>query len=149
MKTNTKMRTNQTLTILLNSSKDVPLRRVKRWGFDLRELLNDPIGHDQFTKFLEKEYSGENLKWVSYSWKSWWFLNYTSTIEIWIISGSGNQFSRWRNCHNPKCVKRWIIYGKSFWVRMHHARWMLTQNRWNWHVKQCMRLEDQIGGALT
>lgn len=45
-----------------NSSKDVPLRRVKRWGFDLRELLNDPIGHDQFTKFLEKEYSGENLK---------------------------------------------------------------------------------------
>lgn len=47
-----------------NSSKDVPLRRVKRWGFDLRELLNDPIGHDQFTKFLEKEYSGENLKWV-------------------------------------------------------------------------------------
>lgn len=44
------------------SSKDVPLRRVKRWGFDLRELLNDPVGHDQFTKFLEKEYSGENLK---------------------------------------------------------------------------------------
>lgn len=47
-----------------NSSKDVPLRRVKRWGFDLRELLNDPIGHEQFTKFLEKEYSGENLKYV-------------------------------------------------------------------------------------
>ncbi|XP_055323350.1 regulator of G-protein signaling 7 isoform X1 [Sitodiplosis mosellana] len=48
------------------SSKDVPLRRVKRWGFDLRELLNDPIGHEQFTKFLEKEYSGENLKfWES------------------------------------------------------------------------------------
>lgn len=44
------------------SSKDVPLRRVKRWGFDLRELLNDPVGHDQFTKFLEKEYSSENLK---------------------------------------------------------------------------------------
>ena len=44
------------------SSKDVPLRRVKRWGFDLRELLNDPVGRDQFSKFLEKEYSGENLK---------------------------------------------------------------------------------------
>lgn len=43
-------------------SKDVPLRRVKRWGFDLRELLNDPVGREQFTKFLEKEYSGENLK---------------------------------------------------------------------------------------
>lgn len=50
------------LTPLKHSSKDVPLRRVKRWGFDLRELLIDPIGHDQFIKFLEKEYSGENLK---------------------------------------------------------------------------------------
>lgn len=44
------------------SSRDVPLRRVKRWGFDLRELLNDPVGREQFTRFLEKEYSGENLK---------------------------------------------------------------------------------------
>ncbi|XP_064555748.1 regulator of G-protein signaling 7 isoform X2 [Drosophila montana] len=49
-----------------NSSKDVPVRRVKRWAFSLRELLNDAIGRDQFTKFLEKEYSGENLKfWES------------------------------------------------------------------------------------
>ena len=40
------------------------MRRVKRWGFDLRELLNDPVGREQFTKFLEKEYSGENLKFV-------------------------------------------------------------------------------------
>lgn len=42
------------------------MRRVKRWGFDLRELLADPIGHEQFKKFLEKEYSGENLKCVWY-----------------------------------------------------------------------------------
>ncbi|XP_037934858.1 regulator of G-protein signaling 7 [Teleopsis dalmanni] len=48
------------------NTKEVPLRRVKRWGFSLRELLNDPIGREQFTKFLEKEYSGENLKfWES------------------------------------------------------------------------------------
>ncbi|XP_055915047.1 regulator of G-protein signaling 7 [Eupeodes corollae] len=47
-------------------TKEVPLRRVKRWAFSLRELLNDPIGREQFTKFLEKEYSGENLKfWES------------------------------------------------------------------------------------
>lgn len=38
------------------------MRHVKRWGFSLRELLNDPVGREQFTKFLEKEYSGENLK---------------------------------------------------------------------------------------
>lgn len=43
-------------------SKDIPLRRVKRWSFSLRELLHDPIGREQFTKFLEKEYSSENLK---------------------------------------------------------------------------------------
>lgn len=43
-------------------SKEVPVRRVKRWAFSLRELLNDAIGREQFTKFLEKEYSGENLK---------------------------------------------------------------------------------------
>ncbi|BFG02236.1 regulator of G-protein signaling 7 [Drosophila madeirensis] len=48
------------------NSKEVPVRRVKRWAFSLRELLNDAIGRDQFTKFLEKEYSGENLKfWES------------------------------------------------------------------------------------
>ncbi|XP_067636046.1 regulator of G-protein signaling 7 [Eurosta solidaginis] len=48
------------------NSKEVPLRRVKRWGFSLRELLNDPVGREQFAKFLEKEYSGENLKfWES------------------------------------------------------------------------------------
>lgn len=41
------------------------MRRVKRWGFDLRELLNDPVGREQFTKFLEKEYSGENLKYTN------------------------------------------------------------------------------------
>lgn len=50
------------LFLSLSYSKEVPVRRVKRWAFSLRELLNDPIGRDQFTKFLEKEYSGENLK---------------------------------------------------------------------------------------
>lgn len=44
--------------------KDVPLNRVKRWSFSLRELLKDPTGRDQFTRFLEKEYSGENLKYI-------------------------------------------------------------------------------------
>lgn len=42
--------------------KDIPTRRVKRWSYNLHELLSDPLGREQFTKFLEKEYSGENLK---------------------------------------------------------------------------------------
>ncbi|KAK5639353.1 hypothetical protein RI129_011845 [Pyrocoelia pectoralis] len=43
-------------------AKDISARRVKRWAFSLKELLQDPIGHDQFVKFLDKEFSGENLK---------------------------------------------------------------------------------------
>lgn len=43
-------------------AKDVSARRVKRWAFNLKELLQDPIGRSEFTKFLDKEFSGENLK---------------------------------------------------------------------------------------
>lgn len=43
-------------------TKDVSARRVKRWSFSLQELLRDPAGREQFYKFLEKEFSAENLK---------------------------------------------------------------------------------------
>ncbi|XP_063899393.1 regulator of G-protein signaling 7 [Helicoverpa armigera] len=44
----------------------LPLRRVRRWSFSLRELLQDVAGRDHFAKFLSKEFSGENLKfWLS------------------------------------------------------------------------------------
>ncbi|KAL4706678.1 hypothetical protein ACJJTC_004130, partial [Scirpophaga incertulas] len=48
-------------------SKDpLPLRRVRRWAFGLRELLQDPAGRDHFARFLAKEFSGENLKfWLA------------------------------------------------------------------------------------
>ncbi|XP_077283524.1 regulator of G-protein signaling 7 [Arctopsyche grandis] len=50
----------------ITCSKEVPLRRVRRWAFGLRELLQDPAGREHFTKFLDKEFSGENLKfWES------------------------------------------------------------------------------------
>ncbi|XP_049884176.1 regulator of G-protein signaling 7 [Pectinophora gossypiella] len=43
-------------------SKDpLPLRRVRRWSFGLRELLQDAAGRQHFAKFLNKEFSGENL----------------------------------------------------------------------------------------
>ncbi|XP_014251590.1 regulator of G-protein signaling 7 [Cimex lectularius] len=42
--------------------KDVAARRVKRWAFSLQELLADPAGREQFARFLDKEFSGENLK---------------------------------------------------------------------------------------
>lgn len=46
--------------------RDIPQRRVKRWAFNIEELLQDPAGKDQFSKFLDKEFSGENLKfWLA------------------------------------------------------------------------------------
>lgn len=42
-------------------TKDVHCRRVRRWAFCLKELLNDPAGREQFHRFLEKEFSAENL----------------------------------------------------------------------------------------
>ena len=43
-------------------TKDVHCRRVRRWAFSLKELLSDPAGREQFHRFLEKEFSAENLK---------------------------------------------------------------------------------------
>ncbi|XP_045541323.1 regulator of G-protein signaling 7 [Papilio machaon] len=44
----------------------LPSRRVRRWAFGLRELLQDTAGREHFAKFLSKEFSGENLKfWLS------------------------------------------------------------------------------------
>ncbi|XP_022907745.1 regulator of G-protein signaling 7 [Onthophagus taurus] len=43
-------------------AKDISARRVKRWAFSLKELLQDPLGREHFIKFLDKEFSGENLK---------------------------------------------------------------------------------------
>lgn len=35
---------------------------MRRWAFSVKELLKDPAGREQFHKFLEKEFSAENLK---------------------------------------------------------------------------------------
>uniref|UniRef100_A0A8C7I712 Regulator of G protein signaling 6 n=1 Tax=Oncorhynchus kisutch TaxID=8019 RepID=A0A8C7I712_ONCKI len=40
--------------------------RVRKWGFSLEEALKDPAGRDQFLKFLESEFSSENLQfWLA------------------------------------------------------------------------------------
>lgn len=53
---------NQELWEQEKQAKDISARRVKRWAFSLKELLQDPIGREHFVKFLDKEFSGENLK---------------------------------------------------------------------------------------
>ena len=46
----------------VESSKEIQAKRVRRWAFSLQELLKDPVGKEHFIKFLEKEFSSENLK---------------------------------------------------------------------------------------
>ncbi|XP_019765423.2 regulator of G-protein signaling 7 isoform X1 [Dendroctonus ponderosae] len=43
-------------------ANNISSRRVKRWAFSLQELLADPMGREHFERFLDKEFSGENLK---------------------------------------------------------------------------------------
>ncbi|KAF8569798.1 hypothetical protein P879_06309 [Paragonimus westermani] len=42
--------------------KYLPIRRIKRWSFSIYELLKDPIGLEEFQRWLEKEFSAENLR---------------------------------------------------------------------------------------
>lgn len=44
------------------SSKEPNQQRVKRWAFGIDEVLKDPVGREQFLKFLESEFSSENLR---------------------------------------------------------------------------------------
>uniref|UniRef100_A0A671LP67 Regulator of G-protein signaling 7-like n=1 Tax=Sinocyclocheilus anshuiensis TaxID=1608454 RepID=A0A671LP67_9TELE len=50
----------------LEASKEAGQQRVKRWGFGFDEVLKDPVGREQFLKFLESEFSSENLRfWLA------------------------------------------------------------------------------------
>uniref|UniRef100_T1GLM2 DEP domain-containing protein n=1 Tax=Megaselia scalaris TaxID=36166 RepID=T1GLM2_MEGSC len=52
----------------LNSAiVDIPTeKRVKRWAISIEELVSDPTGLGEFTTFLEKEYSHENIRfWLA------------------------------------------------------------------------------------
>ncbi|XP_055005619.1 regulator of G-protein signaling 6-like [Boleophthalmus pectinirostris] len=50
----------------LEASKEPSQQRVKKWGFSLEEALKDPLGQDLFLRFLESEFSSENLRfWLA------------------------------------------------------------------------------------
>ncbi|KAL2098607.1 hypothetical protein ACEWY4_005087 [Coilia grayii] len=50
----------------VEASRDPNQHRVKKWSFSLEEALKDPVGRDQFLKFLESEFSSENLRfWLA------------------------------------------------------------------------------------
>ncbi|XP_034756411.1 regulator of G-protein signaling 6 isoform X1 [Etheostoma cragini] len=50
----------------LEASKEPSQQRMKKWGFSLDEALKDPSGQELFLKFLESEFSSENLRfWLA------------------------------------------------------------------------------------
>ncbi|XP_077667995.1 regulator of G-protein signaling 7 isoform X6 [Eretmochelys imbricata] len=50
----------------LEVCKEPGQQRVKRWGFGMDEALKDTVGREQFLKFLESEFSSENLRfWLA------------------------------------------------------------------------------------
>lgn len=41
-------------------------KRVKRWGLSMEELVSDLTGLQEFTNYLRKEYSHENIRfWMA------------------------------------------------------------------------------------
>ncbi|XP_019623200.1 PREDICTED: regulator of G-protein signaling 7-like isoform X1 [Branchiostoma belcheri] len=50
----------------MGENREIPGRRVRKWGLSFDELLTDLAGREQFLKFLEKEFSAENLRfWLA------------------------------------------------------------------------------------
>lgn len=47
-----------------NSTTEISAKRAKKWSFSLLDLLSDPFGRAMFEKFLAREFSKENLKYV-------------------------------------------------------------------------------------
>ncbi|XP_076674340.1 uncharacterized protein LOC143372209 isoform X2 [Andrena cerasifolii] len=57
----------QTFWQLNNSLVEIPTeKRVKRWALSMEELMSDPTGLQEFTNYLRKEYSHENIRfWLA------------------------------------------------------------------------------------
>lgn len=52
---------------LNNQIVDIPTeKRVRRWAISIEELVSDPTGLQEFTAYLKKEYSHENIRfWIA------------------------------------------------------------------------------------
>ncbi|XP_012579849.1 PREDICTED: regulator of G-protein signaling 6 [Condylura cristata] len=66
----------------IEMSKEPSQQRVKRWGFSFDEILKDQVGRDQFLRFLESEFSSENLRSTSAGHPE----NIANQVAKWITS---------------------------------------------------------------
>jgi hypothetical protein len=81
-------------------SKDISTRRIKRWSFSINELLKDAIGRDHFWKFLDKEYSSENLRF------------YEACIQLRFHTAQKDVLNRVKDIYNEFLSPGKIIFGK-------------------------------------
>ena len=65
---------------LIFSTGEVSVRRLKLWAESFEELLSDEAGREILEKFLDKEYSGENLRF-------WWKVLVSNSFLVDIDSG--------------------------------------------------------------
>lgn len=73
-----------------STSKEPSQQRVKRWAFGIDEVFKDPVGREQFLKFLESEFSSENLRYtIKYAkehctaWNSFlWGVTWPSSLNL-------------------------------------------------------------------
>jgi hypothetical protein len=62
---NSTKKTNQNQSKTYFRTGDISTRRLKLWEESFEELLYDQMGRETLQRFLDKEYSGENLRF-------WW-----------------------------------------------------------------------------
>lgn len=70
---------NNIYNLIFFYSVEVPSeKRVQRWALSIEELVSDPTGLQEFTSFLRKEYSHENIRF----WLAVMDLRRSSTKQI-------------------------------------------------------------------
>ena len=79
--------------------EQVAERRVRRWSISCRDMLKDPIGHDHFKAYLEKEYATENLLFVEAVWK------------MKKLAAKGNNIGLLSSCLCLVCFVRKFLFG--------------------------------------
>ena len=67
-----------------SKSKEITVRRATKWKFSFNDLLKDEIGRKEFKKFLQKEFSAENLDFylASKKLKKEPFSNVKGNVEV-------------------------------------------------------------------
>lgn len=119
---------------------DISTRRLKLWEECFEELLVDPLGRETLQKFLDKEYSGENLRF-------WWEVG---QFDIGTLRAYAIMCLRCKSCASAAvewCACSWLRSTTSSSTPMQPPRpSMSTARSWK-SLKRISR--TRIDGVLT